>query len=469
MSSAEDSQQQEATVHAFANWLVEMKLHNSSNLKQMLSEIGLIRDGITMNSTDLSEFRRKSTSVQQQMQSQLSDLREKLSQAFAEIGTLGKQKAAADVEFSNELSGMQSTLGLKSSELEAFKRDYSNTHLQLQNHLIQVQNRITISNNEVEQLKKSAQTLQEQMIQKFLDVEEKLTELTTRVEKDKAEENRGSANLQRDIAGVHEKVTSLSSDFGEFKRISSESLNAMQRKVWLLEEARDRGLTGAMGLLSPSTQTQRENGQQQQQEGAAGGDGEGQLGGAGRKGTVERVFPHPQTSVEIGQGSRGDGTLVQGQTALQQRTVQHQIGGFLAPPAAVHAHGGAPVVRQISHGVATGTSLYQPPSIQGVSQPHLPQPAYALPAFPPTASRSISQVPNGPPSSRSPAPQPGAGSMPSLSLRGAPHSSSAVAFTSRGGGTARITPTLAPAAGTPYATSFAPPHGPTVTYAPQRR
>merc|ERR1719327_847627 len=42
----------------------------------MLAEMGIIRNGITSNNTDLTEFKRNTAQVQQQMQSQISELRD---------------------------------------------------------------------------------------------------------------------------------------------------------------------------------------------------------------------------------------------------------------------------------------------------------------------------------------------------------------------------------------------------------
>merc|ERR1719359_2657783 len=84
----------DATMQAFAQWLSEMKARSNSSLAQMLAEMGIIRDGITKECTELTEFKRQSISNQQQMSSQLTDLREKLSSAFNEITSLVKQKSS---------------------------------------------------------------------------------------------------------------------------------------------------------------------------------------------------------------------------------------------------------------------------------------------------------------------------------------------------------------------------------------
>eukprot|EP01066_Platyproteum_vivax_P007810 Platyproteum_vivax@DN3143_c0_g1_i2.p1 len=82
----------DGTVQAFAQWLTEMKMNGNNCMNHVTSEMGIIRDGITANYTNLTEYKRHSTSIQQQMQSQLTDLREKLTAAFGEITSLVKAR-----------------------------------------------------------------------------------------------------------------------------------------------------------------------------------------------------------------------------------------------------------------------------------------------------------------------------------------------------------------------------------------
>merc|ERR1719439_535198 len=104
------------TMQAFAQWLSEMKARSNNSLAQMLAEMGIIRDGISSNSTDLTEFKRHSISIQQQMQSQLTDLREKLTSAFGEITSLVKQKTATDQELMSEINSLQQQLSMQTAE-----------------------------------------------------------------------------------------------------------------------------------------------------------------------------------------------------------------------------------------------------------------------------------------------------------------------------------------------------------------
>eukprot|EP00435_Cladocopium_sp_Y103_P063151 s412_g24.t1 len=104
------AQDLDVTVLAFAQWLSEMKLRSNSSLQQMLAEMGIIRNGITTNNTDLTEFKRNTATVQQQMQSQISDLRDKLTDAYTEIANMKKTKSQFEQEVHAECQSLSEQL-----------------------------------------------------------------------------------------------------------------------------------------------------------------------------------------------------------------------------------------------------------------------------------------------------------------------------------------------------------------------
>jgi len=232
----------DATMQAFSQWLSEMRARSNSSLQQMLAEMGIIRDGITSNSTDLTEYKRHSISIQQQMQSQLTDLREKLTRAFGEIHSLVKQKTATDQELLSEISSLQQQLSMKTAELEALKKSYSNTHQQLQNSLIQIQGQLQSTSSEIQAARRQAQAVQEGAQQKMNEVETTLQKLRGTLEATGREGQSHALLIQEDIAKLHEALTGLSADFFDHKRLTLQVQNKLMGQVSLLEEARRRAL-----------------------------------------------------------------------------------------------------------------------------------------------------------------------------------------------------------------------------------
>merc|ERR1719213_922647 len=96
----------DVTVLAFAQWLSEMRTRSNASLQQMLAEMGIIRNGITSNNADLTEFKRNTATVQQQMQSQISDLRDKLTDAYTEIANIKKTKSQFEQELHAEFQSV---------------------------------------------------------------------------------------------------------------------------------------------------------------------------------------------------------------------------------------------------------------------------------------------------------------------------------------------------------------------------
>lgn len=100
--------------------------------------MGIIRNGITTNNTELTEFKRNTATVQQQMQSQISDLRDKLTDAYTEIANMKKTKSQFEQEASLFHVSMASKLSAK-GDSEAFEADCRQVHAECQSLAEQLQ------------------------------------------------------------------------------------------------------------------------------------------------------------------------------------------------------------------------------------------------------------------------------------------------------------------------------------------
>jgi uncharacterized coiled-coil DUF342 family protein len=230
------------TVQSFARWLTEMKARNSRTLQEMLSEMSVIRDGITSNNVELTDFKRHSSGISQQMQSQLTDLREKLTNAFGEITSLVKQKTNSDQEMMQDINQLQSNLSCKSAEMENLKRNYSQAHQQLQNSLIQINNHMSVTKNEIANATASSERVQQDMSQRLGDIDSNLRGLEETLQIGNAENRNQMLQLQEEISRIHESLASVSAEFADHKRATNSVHNKLQSQVWSLEEGRKRYL-----------------------------------------------------------------------------------------------------------------------------------------------------------------------------------------------------------------------------------
>eukprot|EP00913_Durusdinium_trenchii_P022443 g21081.t1 len=251
--------------HLMDMGIQEMKARSNSSLQAMMAEMSVIRDGITSNSADLTEYKRHSISVQQQMQSQLTDLREKLTSAFSEITSLVKQKAATDqdsnpTELLSEIHALGRQLSMKTAELEALKKSYSSTHQQLQQNLVQLQGQLQSTGAEMVAAKKQAQAVQESVQHKLDEVELLTQRLRDQVEAGGRDGNATALAVQDDIAKLHEALTGLSSDFFEHKRLTQQVQTKLSSQVAALEDGRLRSGTLQVQLPYEKDRRTREGG-----------------------------------------------------------------------------------------------------------------------------------------------------------------------------------------------------------------
>lgn len=228
------------TVHAFAQWLTELRARNSRTLQEMLSEMSIIRDGITSNNMELSDFKRGSTGISQQMQSQLTDLREKLTNAFSEITALVGSKGQSEREMMQDINALQQHLSVKTQELEALKRSYSQAHTQLQSSLIQIQNHLQVTNSEVQQAKVSCERVQRDTVSRFGDIDKGLRYIEDDLKVGNAENRNQMLQLQEDITCIHEAIANVTAEFNDHKRAANSVHNKFQSAVWGLEEGKKR-------------------------------------------------------------------------------------------------------------------------------------------------------------------------------------------------------------------------------------
>merc|ERR1719199_760495 len=161
----------DVTVLAFAQWLSEMRANNKTSLQQMLAEMGIIRNGITSNNTDLTEFKRNTATVQQQMQSQISDLRDKLTDAYTEIANMKKTKSQFEQEIHAEYQSLSEQLQFKTLELETLKKAYAQTHQQLQQQIIQLQSEVNELRMRGDETYRQNHITNEQQVNKIAEVE----------------------------------------------------------------------------------------------------------------------------------------------------------------------------------------------------------------------------------------------------------------------------------------------------------
>lgn len=238
------------TVKTFTNWLAEMKVQNNRTVQEILSETSIIRDSITANNMELTDFKRHSSSISQQMQSQLTDLREKLTTAFGEITALVKQKTQSDSEMMQDVNTLQQNLSQKTYELEALNKSYSQAHQHLQSSLIQMQNHLQVSKAEVSTAKTNCERVHREGATRFAQIEQNIKTMTEDYTRGTTEVRSQMRQLKDEIARIQQSVTAVCSDFEDHKRASTAIHNKLQAQVWTVEEAKKQEAAGSPSHVS---------------------------------------------------------------------------------------------------------------------------------------------------------------------------------------------------------------------------
>jgi len=243
----------DVTVLAFAQWLSEMRSRSNSSLQQMLAEMGIIRNGITSNNTDLTEFKRNTATVQQQMQSQISDLRDKLTDAYTEIANMKKTKSQFEQEVHAEYQSLSEQLQFKTLELETLKKAYAQTHQQLQQQIILLQTEISDVRTKSEDTSRQANISNEQNGNKIQEVEMATQYANNELKRLRSDHDHAIANVAENMNRWNDTLRDLSKEFHSFQKVMNVNQQKMQSNVWDLQK-------GGTGPQQTST-TQNANNQ----------------------------------------------------------------------------------------------------------------------------------------------------------------------------------------------------------------
>ncbi|CAD7943821.1 unnamed protein product [Amoebophrya sp. A25] len=218
----------DVTVLAFAQWISEMRSRTNSNLQQILAEMGIIRNGITSNSSELSDFKRHCSQVQQQQQSQLSDLRQKLQEAYNEMSEMKKAKAQSDQEMAADYQTLAEQLNIKSVELDTIKKTYAQTTQQLQQQILELQTEVNEVRLQREDTHRMAASCNENLVRETGEIAQTARSTATEFERVKQDHDHAIANLAENMNRWNDTIRDLSKEFHEFQKLMTNQQARLQ-------------------------------------------------------------------------------------------------------------------------------------------------------------------------------------------------------------------------------------------------
>merc|ERR1719401_2742349 len=198
----------------------------------MLAEMGIIRNGITTNNTDLTEFKRNTATVQQQMQSQISDLRDKVLDAYTEIANMKKTKSQFEQEVHAEYQSLSEQLQFKTLELETLKKAYAHTHQQLQQQIIQMQSEVNELRLKGDDAHRQTHLTYEQSVNKVSEVEMAAQYANNEMKKLRSDHDQAISNLAENMNRWNDTLRDLSKEFHDFQKVMNVNQQRIQSSLW---------------------------------------------------------------------------------------------------------------------------------------------------------------------------------------------------------------------------------------------
>lgn len=250
---AQQIQDLDVTVLAFAQWLSEMRSRSNSSLQQMLAEMGIIRNGITSNNTDLTEFKRNTATVQQQMQSQISDLRDKLTDAYTEIANLKKTRSGFEAEVHAEYQSLWEQMQCKTMELETLKKAYAHTHQQLQQQVIQLQTEVHEVRLKGDDATRQSHLTYEHNVNKVSEVEMTAQYANNEMKRLRSDHDQAISNLAENMNRWNDAMRDLSREFHDFQKVMNVNHQRIQSSMWDVQSKVGVAPLSAVGAQTPGT------------------------------------------------------------------------------------------------------------------------------------------------------------------------------------------------------------------------
>eukprot|EP00392_Amoebophrya_sp_AT5.2_P010398 g10458.t1 len=257
--------QVDVTALAFAQWISELKARTNSTQQQMLGEMGIIRNGVSSQCAEFSDFKRNSTNVSQQQQQQLSDMRERLQEAYNEIASLKKAKAqtmrgyafsfpsfsifrGTDQEIAADYQSLVEQLNIRQVESDTLKKQYSATTQQLQQQIVQLQTELNEADfcprntdyqlrMQREETHRMATGANENFMRTCAELELTTSYIlfhrsnATELRKTRTDHDQAIANLADNMNRWNDTIRDLSREFHEFQKLMTGNQQRLQQQI----------------------------------------------------------------------------------------------------------------------------------------------------------------------------------------------------------------------------------------------
>jgi len=257
----------DVTVLAFAQWTSELKSRQHNSQHQMQAELSMIRNAITSNKTELSDFKRHGAAIQQQMQSEINEIRELLSNVFMEITSAVRNSAAADQEVKLKIQGLNEQ-AIRNETFFAQLADAANqSQLKLRNDVKDMQISSEQMRNDLLDLSRQTDSFDSTLGERAerIQADSDLFSQDVHLHLERRKEH--LKKMVNDVVQIGESLQTLVADFTEQRRSTNNTQTKLQATLYALEHTMRRDSNSApsgAGLRRAGSVEQQQQQQQQQ-------------------------------------------------------------------------------------------------------------------------------------------------------------------------------------------------------------
>lgn len=226
----------DVTVLAFAQWVSEMKSRQANAQNQLRAEMSMIRNAISSNHMDLSDFKRHGAAIQQQMQSETNEIRESLSGVFMEITSAVRNNSAADQDIKLKIQSLNEQAVRNETCFAQLAEAADQSQSKLRSAVTEMQLSSERMRDELSSLTRHSENLEGTVSDRgeriSADMEQLTQDLYTQLER-RREHLRKMVN---DVVSIGESLQGLVTDLGEQRNGADGAQNRIQSSLYSVDQ-----------------------------------------------------------------------------------------------------------------------------------------------------------------------------------------------------------------------------------------
>lgn len=226
----------DVTVLAFAQWVSEMKTRQTGSNHQMQAEMSIIRNAITSNNTEMSDFKRHSALIQQQMQSETNEIRESLSTVFQEITTAVRNNAAADQDTRLKIMSLNEQAVRNETAFAQLADAADQSQSKLRNAVQEMQVSSERMRDELVSLTRYNEGLENSLSDRYNRIAGDMDQVGNDLQGQLERRKDHLKKMVNDVMSIGESLHNLVADFGDQKRTTFDVQNKLQSNLYVLDQ-----------------------------------------------------------------------------------------------------------------------------------------------------------------------------------------------------------------------------------------